>query len=192
VEIVHLVDEGLPSMVGQHLRGQVVRRLKALASFAEESGAELILLTCTAFGRLVDEIGEVTKVPILSVLELMVDKAMGISDNIGILGTHSGALASAEKMIREQSTVLGKKIEIKTWFCPGAFDALRREDMDTHDQIVLEHLEQLMNEVSVIIVPQPSIEEVMKKVPETRRRVPIFTSAFLSVRSLKEKLESLS
>ncbi|MFQ5996642.1 MAG: aspartate/glutamate racemase family protein [Dehalococcoidales bacterium] len=192
VEVVHLVDEGLPFMADEQLHGRVVRRLKVLSSFAEESGAEVVLLTCTAFGRLADEVGEAVKVPVLSVLEIIIDEAMGISDHIGIFGTHPGTLASGAQIIQEQSTDRGEKIEVKTQLCPGAFDALRRGDMATHDRIVLEHLDQLMNEVAVIIVPQPSMERVMKQVLETSRRVPILSSAHLSVRRLKEKLDSLA
>jgi glutamate racemase len=192
VEAVHLVDEGLPLMVGEQLRWRVVRRLKAMTSFAEESGAEIVLITCTAFGRLVDEVGEAVRVPVLSVLEIMIDEVMGMTDHIGILGTHPGTLASAAQIINEQSAKLGSKIEVKTHFCPGAFDALRHNDMATHDRIVLEHLDQLMDETAVIIMPQPSIERVIKQVPETRRRVPVLSSVHLSVRRLKEELDSIA
>jgi len=192
VEVVHLVDEGLPTMAGEQLRGRVVRRLKALSSFAEESGAEVVLLTCTAFGRLVDEVGEAVKIPVLSVLEIMAEEAMKASDHIGVLGTHPGTLASATQIINEHSTKQGKPIEVKTLLCPGAFDALLRDDMATHDRIVLENLNRLMNEVDLIVVPQPSMERVVKQVPEASRKVPILSSGRLSAQRLKEKLDSLA
>lgn len=192
VEVVHLVDEGLPSMSSQELRGRVVRRLKALSSFAEESSAEVVMLTCTAFGRLVDEIKEAVSIPVLSVLEIMVDEVMDAGDRIGILGTHAGMLASAAQVIREESAQRGRKIEVKTFLCPGAFDAMRRYDMATHDRIVLAHVDQLTDEVDLIVVPQPSMDRVMKRVPEASRKVPILSSAHKSVQRLKEALDSLA
>ena len=192
VEVVHLVDEGLLSMAEAQFRRHVVRRLKTLASFAEESGAEIVLLTCTAFGRLVDEIKEAVNIPVMSVLEIMVDEEMGVSDHIGILGSHPGALASTSQIIQEQAKLGGKKTEVKTLLCPGAFDALRRGDLATHDRIVIEHLNQLMEEVKVIVIPQPSIEKAVEKVPQARRKVPIMSSAHLSVERLKERLDSLA
>jgi len=192
VEVVHLVDEGLPSMASEQLRGRVIRRLKTLASFAEESGAEIVMLTCTAFGRLVDEIGEAVSIPVMSVLEIMVEEAMGASDRIGILGTHPGMLASASQIIQEQATLNGKKTEVKASLCPGAFDALWRDDLPTHDRIVIEHLNQLMDEVAVIVIPQPSMERVLKQAPETSRKVPIMSSARLSVQRLEERLDSIA
>ena len=192
VEVVHLVDEGLPFMADEQSRGRVLRRLKTLASFAEESGAEIVLLTCTAFGRLVDEVGEAVNVPVISVLEIMVDEVMGVSDRIGILGTHPGMLASALQLIQEQATRSGKKTEVKTSLCPGAFDAMWRGDWPTHDRIVIEHLNRMMDEVAVVVIPQPSMERVLKQVPETSRKAHIMSSARLSVQRLKERLDSVA
>ena len=191
VDIVHLVDEGLPSLSDAPSRPLAIRRLKALASFAEESGAEAVMLTCTAFGRLVAEVQEAVKVPVLSVLEIVTDEAIALGDQIGILGTHPGTLATATQIIQEEAALRGKKIEVKTLLCAGAFDAIRREDWATHDRIVLEHLNKLMAEVKVIVIPQPSIERVLKQLPEASRKVPILSSGHLSVRRLKETLDSL-
>ena len=189
VEVVHLVDEGLPSLSGERSRESVVRRLKLLASFAEESGAEAVMLTCTAFGRLVDEVKDAINIPVFAVLEVIADEAVGLSDRIGILASHPGTLVSASQMIQEQTTLRGKKVEVKTLLCAGAFDAVRREDWATHDRIVLDHLNRLMEDVKVVVIPQPSIERVMKQIPEDGHRVPILSSARLSVQHLKEKLD---
>jgi Asp/Glu/hydantoin racemase len=75
IEVVHFVDEGLPSLSGERSREQVVRRLKLLASFAEDSEAEAVMLTCTAFGRLVDEVEDAINLPVFAVLEIIADEA---------------------------------------------------------------------------------------------------------------------
>ena len=72
--------------------------------------------------------------------------------------------------------------------CAGAFDAIRREDWATHDRIVLKHLKELMEDVKVVVIPQPSIERVLSQIPEAGRKVPILSSAHLAVQRLKEKL----
>jgi len=189
VEVVHLVDEGLPSLSGERSRERVVRRLKLLASFAEESGAEAVMLTCTAFGRLADEVKDAINIPVFAVLEIIADEAVDLSDRIGILASHPGTLVSASQMIQEQTTLRGKKVEVKTLLCAGAFDAVRREDWAAHDRIVLEHLNRLMEDVKVVVIPQPSIERVVKQIPEGGHSVPILSSARLSVQHLKEKLD---
>jgi hypothetical protein len=125
------------------------------------------------------------------VLEIMVEEAMKAGDRIGILGTHPAMLASAVQLIQEESAEQGRKTEVKTLLCPGAFDALRRDDMATHDRIVLEHVSQMMDEVDVIVVPQPSMDKVMKEVPEASRRIPIVASVNKSAQRLKEALDGL-
>jgi aspartate/glutamate racemase len=191
-KVVHLVDEGLPYMSDPRYRENVLRRLRCLASFAEESGAEIIMLTCTAFGRLADEVHEAVNVPVLSVLEIMTDEAMSVGDSIGILGTHPGTVTSATQMVKEQAELKGKKVGVTPELCEGGFDALMREDWATHDRIVREHLEKLMARVKVVVVPQPSVERVVEQIAEPDRRVPVLSSARLSVQRLKEKLESMS
>ncbi|RLC62718.1 MAG: hypothetical protein DRI01_06425 [Chloroflexi bacterium] len=150
------------------------------------------MLTCTAFGRLADEVKAKVKIPVLAVLEIIAEEAMGLSESIGILATHPGTLVSASEVIREEAALRGKSVEIKTLLCEGAFDAVRREDWATHDNIVLKHLNDLMEEVKVIIIPQPSMERVVKQIPEASRKVPIMSSAHLSVQLLKEKLDSIA
>ena len=188
VEVVHFVDEGLPFLAGEEHRERVVRRLGLLASFAEESGAEVVLLTCTAFGRLVKEVEAAVNIPVLSVLEIITDEAMKLGDRIGILGTHPGTVESASRIIREETAERGRTTEVKPLLCEGAFEALRREDWATHDGIVRKCLKEMMTAVQVVVIPQPSIERVLNQVPEAERPVPVLSSTRLAVQRLKEKL----
>ncbi len=188
VDVVHFVDEGLPFLASEKGRERVVRRLRLLASFAEESGAEAVLISCTAFGRLVDEVEAEVNVPVLSVLEIIVDRAIELGDRIGVLGTHPGTVESAARLIREQAALDGKEVEVTARLCAGAFEALRREDWASHDSLVRQHLKEIMEGVQVVVIPQPSIERVLNQVPESERPVPILTASRLAIERLKEKL----
>ncbi len=188
VDVVHFVDEGLPFLASEKGRERVVRRLRLLASFAEESGAEAVLISCTAFGRLVDEVEAEVNVPVLSVLEIIVDRAIELGDRIGVLGTHPGTVESAARLIREQAALDGKEVEVTARLCAGAFEALRREDWASHDSLVRQHLKEIMEGVQVVVIPQPSIERVLSQVPESERPVPILTGSRLAIERLKEKL----
>ena len=191
VEVINFVDEGIPVMSDKSLHGQVVRRLGMMAMLAKESGAEMVMLTCTAFGRLADEVQRVAGIPVISVLEIMADEAMALGDQIGVLASHPGALATATELIEEQSALKGKKVKVVPSLCKGAFEALKKEDWPVHDAIVMKYLKELMGRAKVIVIPQPSIERVVNQLPESQRKVPILSSAQLSVRKLKEKLEAL-
>ena len=192
VEVVHLVDEGLPSMSAKSLHQSVVRRLARLATSAKESGAEIVMLTCTAFGRLAEEVQKLAGIPVIAVLEIVADEAMGVGDQIGILATHPGALATASEIIREQAALKGKKVQLKEVLCEGGLEALKAEDWPTHDRIVSKCLKDLMGSVKVVVIPQPSIERVVDNLPESSRKVPVLSSGRLSVRILKEKLDKIA
>jgi len=190
-DVVHLIDEGLPAMSDKSLHKRVVRRLGALALSAKDSDAEIVLLTCTAFGRLADEVQAIAKIPVLSVLEIVADEAVRLGDQIGLLASHPGTLATAAELIKEQAALKGKRVELKTVLCQGAFEALKQEDWPTHDRIVLRYLEEV-GSVEVVVIPQPSIERVVDQLPEASRKVPILSSGRLSVKRLKERLDAIS
>lgn len=187
-EVIHLVDEGIPAMSAKPLHKDVVRRLGRLATSAKESGAEMVLLTCTAFGRLAEEVQEIAHVPVISVLELVIDEAAKLGGRVGILATHPGTLESAAEMLREQAA--NKRVEVMPMLCKGGFDALKVEDWDTHDRLVLTCLKELIEKTDVVVIPQPSIERVVKQLTHPARKVRIFPSARFSVERFKEKLDS--
>jgi hypothetical protein len=190
VEVLHFVDGGLPSMAEPSLRSSVLRRLRTLASFAEESGAEAVLLTCTAFGRLVADVRPSVGIPVLLVLELMVAEALRHPGAIGVIATHPGTLACAARMIEEEAALQDRCVAVTSRFCPGAFDALRRNDWPTHNRIVLENLRDFVQLVDVVVAPQPSIERALIECGGIREDAIVLTSPRLSALRLKEALDS--
>jgi len=190
IEVVHFVDGGLPSMTATAQRPRVVERLRTLASFAQESGAEAILLTCTAFGRLVDDVQSAATCPVVSVLEIMVDEALKLPGVIGIIGSHPGTLETATRMLQDRACLEGRSLDVRTRFCPGAFDAMQRDDWATHNRIVLAHLGEFAQQVDVVVAPQPSIERAVQAFAGANPNVPVLTGSRLSVIRLKQILEA--
>ena len=79
-EVIHIVDEGLLKdiVAGGELTPDRVSRLASLASFAEASGAEAVMLTCSTAGPGVDTAKESVEVPFLKVDEAMAGRAVGL------------------------------------------------------------------------------------------------------------------
>jgi len=195
VEVIHLVDEGLlrDILASGKLTPGMARRFGLLASFAEESGAEVVMLTCSSLAPLVDEARDMVKVPLLKVDEAMADEAVKLGERIGVIATAHTTLGPTSGLIKQRAALPGKKVEVEveTVLCEGAFDALRRGDAETHDRIVKEKLNELMGRVEVIVLAQASIARTVAQIPEGERKVPILSSPRLGVQRLKEKLESL-
>jgi len=192
VEIIHLVDEGLlkDALARGQLTSSMARRFGLLASFAEESGAEMVMLTCSSLAPLVDESKDMVKIPLLKVDEAMADEAVRLGKRIGVIATAYTTLKPTSDLIRARAVLQGKKVEVEAVLCEGAFDALRRGDLETHDHTVKDRLNELMKKVDVVVLAQASIARVVAQIPEKERKVPILSSPRLGVQRLKEKLES--
>jgi len=194
VEVIHLVDEGLLKdiLASGQLTTSMARRFGLLASFAEESGAEVVMLTCSSLAPLVDEAKDMVKVPLLKVDEAMADEAVKLGERVGVIATAYTTLKPTSNLIKARAALQEKEIAVETVLCEGAFDALRRGDLETHDRTVKDRLNDLMGQVDVVVLAQASIARVVAQIPEVELRVPILSSPRLGVQRLKEKLESLA
>lgn len=193
VEVIHLVDEGLLKdvLASGQLTPSMARRFGLLATFAEESGAEIVMLTCSSLAPLVDQSRDTVKVPLLKVDEAMADEAVGLGERIGVIATAYTTLKPTSDLIKERAALQDKKVAVEAVLCEGAFEALRRGELESHDRTVKEKLNELMEQVDVVVLAQASIARAVAQIPENERKVPILSSPRLGVQRLKEKLESL-
>ena len=194
VEMIHLVDEGLLKDViatGEY-GPTMARRLGLLASFAEESGAKAVMLTCSTLGVLVDEAREMIRVPLLKVDEAMADEAVRLGSRIGVIATAYTTLKPTSGLVEERAALASKAVNVETLLCEGAFAALGRGDTSDHDRIVLENLKQLMDRSDVVLLAQASMARVADQVPAEERRVPVLSSPRLGVQRFKEALDGLA
>jgi len=141
---------------------------------------------------LVDEAKDMVKVSLLKVDEAMAEQAVKLGELIGVIATAQTTLKPTSDLIKERATQQGKKVSVETVLCEGAFDALRRGDLETHDQMVKDKLNDLMGRVDVVVLAQASTARVVAQIPEENRKVSILSSPHSGVQRLKEKLESLA
>ena len=193
-EIIHLVDEGLLKDViasGEYGPG-MGRRLGFLASFAEESGAAAVMLTCSTLGVLVDEAKAMIGVPLLKVDEAMADEAARLGARIGVIATLYTTLKPTSALVEERAAMAKKAVEVETVLCEGAFGALGRGDTATHDRIVLENLRGLMDRSDVVVLAQASMARVADRIPAEERKVPVLSSPRMGVQRMKDVLGGLA
>ncbi len=192
-EVIHLVDEGLLKdiIAGGELTPERVERLGKLASFAEDSGAEAVMLTCSTVGPGVDGAKDSLNVPFLKVDEAMADRAVELGTHIGIIATLHTTLTPTSNLVKERAAVQGKEVEVETVLCPGAFEALGKGEMETHDRIVIETLKELMERVEVVVLAQASMARVADLLSEDQRKVPICSSPRLGVERLRDVMDGV-
>ena len=189
-EIIHLVDEGLLKEIvaGGELTDERVSRLASLASAAEASGADAVMLTCSTIGPAVDTVKDSVGVPFLKVDEAMADRAVQLGQCIGVIATLYTTLTPTSDLVRARAAAQGREVQIETVLCQGAFEALGAGDTDTHDRIVIEDLKELMGRVEVVVLAQATMARVADLISGDDKIVPILSSPRLGVERLRSVL----
>jgi glutamate racemase len=188
--VLNLLDEGLLSEVERYggLTPECVERLVTQVGLAVEAGAEAVLLTCTAYSTVIDQVQSCfPSVPILAVDQVMVDTAVETATRIGVLATVAVGLEQQSEMLRRAAEQRGKHIEIVASLHPAAMAALQRGDGDTHDRILLEALPALAEQVELVLLAQASMARLVARLPQLA--VPVLTSPHLAVAHLRQIIE---
>ena len=187
IKLVNILDEGLVTEIDR--RGSItpglVRRLTTLVGLAEDAGAELVLLTCTAYSPVADDVQSQSDIPVLKIDELMVREALGRARKIGLVATVPAGLNMQKQLIEQIAAELGREIELDAQLRPEAFQALSAGRRDEHDAIVLGVVEELARRNDLVMLAQASMGHLATKVPPSVS-VPVLSSPTLAVEKVKE------
>jgi aspartate/glutamate racemase len=189
VKLINILDEGLVTEIDRRggLTPGLVRRLTSLVTLAEEAGAELVLLSCTAYSPVADDVQRQADIPVLKIDELMVREALGRATKIGLVATVPAGLNMQRQLIEQIAAEMGREIELDTVLKPEAFQALAAGRRDEHDAIVLAEVERLAQSNELVMLAQASMGHLTSKVPASIT-VPVLSSPVLAVSKVKEML----
>ena len=186
----HIVDDSLMQdfLNAGELIPVIVRRFCKQVELAEEAGAELIIVTCSSIAPAVDIARKMTAVPVLKVDEPMAEKAVSLSDQIGLMATAKTTMGPSVKLIEDKAAEVGKQIEIITSLSSEAFDCFLRGDMDKHDQILRDAASDLKGKVGVVVLAQASMGHLAGAIQEIVG-VPVLTSPPLAMDALVQRVK---
>ncbi len=188
--VLNQLDEGLLSEVERRggLTPECVDRLARQVQLGIEAGAHVVLLACTAYSPVADEVAaRFPGTPVLAVDQMMVEQAVARGARIGVLATVQAGLDQQREMLCRAADRAGKHIEIVPGFHPEAMDALRQGDGDEHDRILLEALPDLARQVDVVLLAQASMSRLAPKLPPDLP-VPVLTSPTLAAQRVRDLL----
>jgi Asp/Glu/hydantoin racemase len=190
VQIIHVADQILLTHILEQGRPSpaIYQRVAEHVVAAQAVGANAVLCTCSSISPCVEVARPMVSIPVLKVDEAMVDRAIELGEDIGVIATVSTTLGPTAELVQERASVAGKAVRVKSVLCEGAYDALFAGDPETHDNIVLDHLRKLMAQVDVVLLAQASMARVLDKIPEEERKVPILSSPRLAVERAREVL----
>ncbi|MFN8632782.1 MAG: aspartate/glutamate racemase family protein [Chloroflexota bacterium] len=189
VKLINILDEGLVTEIDRRgsLTPGLVRRLTTLVGLAEDAGAELVLLSCTAYSPVADDVQKQADIPVLKIDELMVRDALSRATKIGLVATVPAGLTMQRKLIDQIATEMGVNVELDAVLKPEAFAALSNGRRDQHDAIVLDEVERLAQSNELVVLAQASMGHLANAIPASVK-VPVLSSPTLAVAKVKEML----
>ncbi|MDP3251840.1 MAG: aspartate/glutamate racemase family protein [Hydrogenophaga sp.] len=182
---MNLQDDSLSADLaksGKGLDDAMHRRFEALAAYAEGTGADAILFTCSAFGPCIEAVAaRRPHMPVLKPNEAMVAEAVARGGRIGLVASFAPTLVSMPPEFPPGT-------ELVTCLAEGAMDALNRGDDAGHDARVVEAAQWLAGQgCDLIAVAQFSMARAQRAIHKATG-LPVLTTPGSAVRVLRQRL----
>jgi Asp/Glu/hydantoin racemase len=166
----------------------VRRRLYTYYDAACDSGADVILNTCSSIGDAAEAAREVFPIPILRIDEPMARMAVGKGTSIGVLATLRTTLEPTMRLLQTCAHEAGVQVRIIEAVADGAFAAITQGDGALHDSLVAEAAKTVARQCDVLVLAQGSMARMEQPLAEYTGRL-VLSSPRLGVEMVKEVLE---
>ncbi|WNJ78026.1 aspartate/glutamate racemase family protein [Cedecea neteri] len=188
-EISHLLDDGLTLERAKsvELTTALIGRFVALGQYAWSTRPDAILITCSAFGPAISALAKVLPVPVIKPNEAMFQQALKQGKEIGMLATFSPALATMTEEFEQWSRQQESNARLRVELIPHAIDALRKGDMEQHNQLVAAGAERLID-CDVIMLAHFSTSLALSAV-QSKVSIPVLTAPHSAVNLLRSLTE---
>lgn len=186
VETVVIADELLlkrtvrDGAVDDVTRGRLRGHVAALADF----GVDVVLVTCSSVGGVVDDIAPEMDIPVARVDRAMAERAVTLGARVGVLATLPTTLIPTTALVEAAAREVGRSVDVVSRLCDGAFAALSRGEGGRHDAIVAAELDRLAAEVDVVVLAQASMARIAAARPAGGP--PVLSSPRLAMERLAE------
>jgi Asp/Glu/hydantoin racemase len=185
---MNLLDDSLSADLARSNAGLDVamhQRFETLAAYAERTGSQAILFTCSAFGPCIEAVAaRRPQMPVLKPNEAMIAEAVAAVQG----GGRIGLVASFAPTLQSMPAEFPDGTDLRTALADGAMDALNAGDGATHDALVVEAAQRLRAEgCGVIALAQFSMARARSAV-EQALGLPVFTTPDSAVRVLRQRL----
>jgi aspartate/glutamate racemase len=182
---MNLLDDSLSADLarsGQGLDAAMHQRFEALAAYAEGTGAQAILFTCSAFGSCIEAVAaRRPHMPVLKPNEAMVAEVVGQGARVGLIASFAPTLASMPSEFP-----IGT--DLRTALAEGAMHALNEGNTARHDALVVQVAQVLASQgCQVIALAQFSMARAQVAVQQAVG-LPVFTTPGSAVRALRQRL----
>jgi Asp/Glu/hydantoin racemase len=144
-ELVNLLDDSLsPDRAkSEELTEELIERFVSFGRYGYSTGADAILVTCSAFGPAIEQMARELPIPVLKPNEAMFHAAVAQGRNIAMVATFRPAVVTMEAEFDEYVAQTGRDASLTTIVVEPAMTALRAGDAETHNRLIAERASDL-------------------------------------------------
>lgn len=189
VKVYNVWDQFLsldPNDVGVFTRAHQRRLLHDLERCAE-TGAELVVVTCSTLTPHLPLLRPLIGVPVLAMDEAMLEKALTYGDRVLVVATAGSTIAASAEKIEENAAALGRSVTVGRMVVEPAFWAMQANDPAEHDRLLTEALADV-RDYDCIVLAQGSMARCTTAI-EAATGTPTLASPALCIAQVKERLE---
>ncbi|MCJ8141399.1 aspartate/glutamate racemase family protein [Ancylobacter sp. A5.8] len=152
-ETVNLLDDSLSVDRAREpeLTDNLIERFVAFGRYAHRSGADGILITCSAFGPAIDRLIDELPIPVLKPNEAMFRAAISQGRRIGMLATFAPAVVTMREEFDEFVRQAASDASLTTIVVDRAIDLLRQGDAATHNELVAARAPELKTSDAIML-----------------------------------------
>lgn len=186
---MNLLDDSLSADLasgGRGLDAAMHARFETLTAYAESTGVQGILFTCSAFGPCIEAAAARRPgLPVLKPNEAMIDEAAAL---IAQQGGAVGLIATFPATLRSMPPEFPASVPLRTALAEGALDALNAGDTVRHDALAAEAARGLQAQgCTVIALAQFSLARAADAV-QAATGLPVLTTPGSAIRALRRRL----
>lgn len=165
VNMIEITDSGLLFKIieDKGLKKQTLRRILKLYESAVESGADMILNTCSTIGEAADMAGRIFDVPVVKIDDAMLREAAAHYKKIGVLATLTTTLKPTDGYLKRIAAEQNKTVEITEAIAENAFEAAISGNGALHNDLVVQKAKSF-KDVEAIVLAQASMMNVQERI----------------------------
>ncbi|WP_028032106.1 aspartate/glutamate racemase family protein [Chelativorans sp. J32] len=185
-ELVNLLDDSLsPDRAkSEDLTDALIERFVAFGRYGYSTGADAILVTCSAFGPAIEQMGRELPIPVLKPNEAMFRAAVTQGRKIAMVATFRPAVVTMEAEFKEYVSETGSDATLTTIVVEPAMAALRAGDAETHNRLIAEHAPEL-EEFDTVMLAHFSTSRATSALA-SKLSIPVLSAPGAAVARLRE------
>lgn len=187
-EIMNILDDSLieECIKNDGVTKSVINKTVKLYQYACDSGADIIVDTCSSVGESVEIINRMINIPVYRIDSVMIKHAVEKYDRIGVLATLNSTIKPTCQLLEQEAKTQGRSIEIIDGLARGAYEKARIGDRAAHDKAIIDTARNMKENCDVFLLAQGSMA-LIKEELESKIGIPVLTSPEMFFIWLKEK-----